>query len=88
MQHAPGFLALCDDARTRVREVTIDDMIARLALGEAFELVDVREDLEWAAGHAQGAAPIATVNRVTPSENGAENKQRRHSQTMHTQRRW
>ena len=55
MQHAPGFLVLCDDARTRVREVTIDDVIARLALGEAFELVDVREDLEWAAGHAQGA---------------------------------
>ncbi|HTH47099.1 MAG TPA: rhodanese-like domain-containing protein [Candidatus Limnocylindria bacterium] len=52
MQHSPGFLKLVDDAKTRVREVTIDDLRARLAANPQLILLDVREDGEWAAGHA------------------------------------
>lgn len=52
MQHSPGFLKLVDDAKTRVREVTIDDLRARLAANPQLILLDVREDSEWAAGHA------------------------------------
>ena len=31
MQHSPGFLKLVDDALTRVREVTIEQLRERLA---------------------------------------------------------
>lgn len=56
MQHAPAFLHLVDEARTRVREVTVDDARARQAAGAL--LVDVREESEWAAGHAAGATHL------------------------------
>lgn len=52
MQHSPGFLNLVNDAKSRVREVTIDDLRARLAANPALKLIDVREESEWAAGHA------------------------------------
>ena len=57
-QHAPGFLKIVADAKTRVRECTVDDVKARLAAGETFVLVDVREDGEFTAGHATGAVHI------------------------------
>lgn len=57
-QHAPGFLKIVTDAKTRVRECTVDDVRDRRARGEAFVLVDVREESEFAAGHAQGAVHI------------------------------
>ena len=50
-KHNPRFLQLVNDARTRIRELTIDDVKAKLDNGVAFTLVDVREDHEWAAGH-------------------------------------
>ncbi len=52
MQHSPGFLKLVDDALTRVREVTIEQLRERLAAGPGVVLLDVREESEWAAGHA------------------------------------
>jgi rhodanese-related sulfurtransferase len=58
MKHSPGFLAIVDDAKTRVRECTIADVKARLDAGERFELVDVREDGEWAVDRARGARHI------------------------------
>lgn len=58
MQHAPGFLAVVDDAKSRVREVTVAETQARLAANPSAVLVDVREDLEWQAGHAAGAVHI------------------------------
>jgi rhodanese-related sulfurtransferase len=54
-QHAPQFLNLVNDAKTRVKECTVDDVKARLAKGDKFILVDVREESEYAAGHAAGA---------------------------------
>lgn len=57
-QHAPGFLKLVTDAKSRVRECTVADVKARLDAGEKFVLVDVREDGEYAAGHAAGAVHI------------------------------
>jgi rhodanese-related sulfurtransferase len=57
-QHAPGFLKIVSDAKTRIRECGVDDVKARLAAGEKFVLVDVREDGEYAAGHAAGAIHI------------------------------
>jgi rhodanese-related sulfurtransferase len=58
MKHNPGFLALVDDAKTRVATCTVADVHARLTRGERFELVDVREDGEFAVDHARGARHI------------------------------
>ena len=55
MKHSPGFLRVVADAKQRIREVSIDDVKARLERGERFHLVDVREDSEWANGHLPGA---------------------------------
>lgn len=58
-QHAPEFLNLVNDAKSRVRECTLADVVARRNDGEKFLLVDVREDSEWAAGHAVGAVHLS-----------------------------
>ncbi len=50
-KHTPRFLQLVHDAKTRIKELTIDDVKDKLDRGEDFTLVDVREDHEWAAGH-------------------------------------
>jgi rhodanese-related sulfurtransferase len=54
-KHNPGFLALVDDAKSRIRQITIEDLKRMLAAGEQFLLMDIREESEWAAGHAAGA---------------------------------
>jgi rhodanese-related sulfurtransferase len=50
-----AYIALVADAKTRVREIDTTEFQAMTAAGEAFVLVDVREDREWNAGHAKGA---------------------------------
>jgi rhodanese-related sulfurtransferase len=54
-QHSARFLQIVDDARKRVREVTVDDVKSRLDRGEEFLLVDVREESEYAKDHLPGA---------------------------------
>ncbi len=58
MKHSPGFLKIVDDAKSRVKEISIDEVRRKQERGEPFEFVDVREDTEWAAGHAAGARHI------------------------------
>ena len=55
MQHNPGFLKFVDAARARVKECTVAEAKARLDRGEALYFLDVREDLEFARDHAEGA---------------------------------
>ena len=52
MDHSPGFLKLTNDAKTRVREISIDQARAWLLQNPKVMLLDVREDSEWSAGHA------------------------------------
>ncbi|MEZ6140812.1 MAG: rhodanese-like domain-containing protein [Zavarzinella sp.] len=54
-QHAPGFLKIVQDAKTRVQECTIEEYLKKLENGEKPLLVDVREESEFAAGHIPGA---------------------------------
>lgn len=54
-QHAPGFLRLVDEARTRIRETDVPTIRARMERGDPFVLLDVREESEWRAGHIPGA---------------------------------
>jgi rhodanese-related sulfurtransferase len=55
MEHSPGFLKLVADAKTRVREISLDQARAWLAQNPNIVLLDVREDSEWDAGHATEA---------------------------------
>jgi rhodanese-related sulfurtransferase len=57
-QHPPRFLKIVDDAKTRVRETTVDEIKSRLDRGDKFVLVDVREDSEWEKDHLPGALHI------------------------------
>jgi rhodanese-related sulfurtransferase len=54
-KHNQGFLDLVNDAKSRVREMNIDQYQQMKQSGEDHLLVDVREDSEWNAGHAAGA---------------------------------
>jgi len=54
-KHSPGFLRIVEDAKRRVREVTIDDVKKQLDRGDKIILVDVREESEYAADHLPGA---------------------------------
>lgn len=56
--HSAGFLALVHDAKTRVLEIDIDGYRVITRDGKAHLLIDVREDHEWAAGHAAGAVHL------------------------------
>jgi len=53
--HAAGFLALVEEARPRVKEISIAAYGERLMRHEQHVLIDVREDHEWARGHLPGA---------------------------------
>ena len=55
MKHNPGFLTLVNDAKSRIQQITIEDLKRMLAAREKFLLMDIREESEWAAGHADGA---------------------------------
>jgi rhodanese-related sulfurtransferase len=55
MKHTPGFLQLVEDAKRRVREVSVEEARARLDSNTQARLIDVREDNEWDAAHARGA---------------------------------
>ena len=55
VQHAPGFLRVVDDAKSRTREITVAQTRERLQSNLKAALIDVREESEWVAGHAAGA---------------------------------
>jgi rhodanese-related sulfurtransferase len=59
MQHAPGFLKLVSDAKSRVKEIDIEGYKKMAAAAEPHVLVDTREDHEWEAGHVRGAVHLS-----------------------------
>src|SRR5579863_4961693 len=57
--HNPGFLALVNDAKSRIQEIDIDGYQKLRAAGEEHVLIDTREDHEWTAAHAAGAVHLS-----------------------------
>jgi rhodanese-related sulfurtransferase len=55
MDHSPGFLALVNDAKARIRELSISETLERVEKDPSIKLIDIREDREWALGHITGA---------------------------------
>ena len=55
MKHTEGFLKLVNDAKSRIREVSVEEARELLGSFEGDEamLIDVREDNEWEQGRAQ-----------------------------------
>jgi len=53
-KHNPGFVALVDEAKKGIREVTAEQCRQLDGL-----LIDIREDHEWAEGHAAGATHLS-----------------------------
>ena len=58
MRHSPAFLKLVDEAKTRIRELTITEVKRKLDAKEKFILMDVREDSEWNASYLPGATHL------------------------------
>lgn len=56
---ATAYQTLVQDAKSRVKEVNVEQLKALKASGDNFTLIDVREDSEWTAGHAAGATHIS-----------------------------
>jgi rhodanese-related sulfurtransferase len=55
MEHSPGFLALVNDAKSRVKEISVAEVQHRFSRGADFVFVDTREEHEWDEAHAAGA---------------------------------
>ena len=53
------FQDLVKDAKSRVKEMNVDELKVLQTSGEKFVLIDVREDNEWDAGHAVGAMHVS-----------------------------
>jgi len=58
MKHSEGFLNLVNEAKRRIREVSVAETKVRIAQNPAARLIDVREDTEWQAAHAAGAVHL------------------------------
>ena len=59
MKHSVEFEQIASDARSRIREVSVNEALERInAAAGGATLIDVREDNEWQAGHAAGAVHI------------------------------
>lgn len=56
--HSPGFLAIVNDAKSRIEEIDLPAYLALRQAGEPHILVDVREESEFAAGHVKGAVHL------------------------------
>ena len=73
--HSEAFLNIVNDARSRVKEVDVDQALAALVAKPNAVLVDVREESEYAAGHVKGAEHIGKgvierdIERLHPDRN-------------------
>ncbi len=56
MKHSSEFLQIVEDAKSRVKEVSVSETLVRLQ--QNAKLIDVREDNEWDAGHAANAVHL------------------------------
>jgi rhodanese-related sulfurtransferase len=58
VQHSPAFLAIVNDAKSRVKEWGFREVKRRLDAGEKFTFIDTREDNEWDRGRLPGAVHL------------------------------
>lgn len=74
MKHSEAFEQICQDAKTRVQEITVIEVKQKLDAGENFVFIDVREDNEWDVDHAAGAQHLGRgiierdIEKVVPDK--------------------
>lgn len=77
MQHNPGFLKIVEQAKEHVKECTANDVYEKLARGDNFYLIDVREDHEYWVDHAARALHLGKgilerdIETVVPDKNAS-----------------
>jgi rhodanese-related sulfurtransferase len=59
MDHSPGFLAIVNEAKSRIKEISVDQARQRLKENPNAVLIDVREESEWQSGHAVEAIHLS-----------------------------
>ncbi len=52
------FMSMVDDAKKRIKEISIEDLQKRLKTNAELVVVDIREHSEYQAGHLEGAKYI------------------------------
>lgn len=75
INHAPGFLELVSEAKSRIQECSVEQVHQKQDAQEFFYLVDVREESEWQAGHIPGAIHISKGILERDIENRIPDKQ-------------
>lgn len=70
--HTAGFLAVVNDAKSRVREISIAEFAQHQVPSV---LIDVREDREWQAGHLPQAMHLGRGIIERDIENAVQDKQ-------------
>jgi rhodanese-related sulfurtransferase len=72
--HSPAFLALVNEAKSRIQELTVEQVRQKQRQGDPFYLVDVREESEWQAGRIAGAIHLSKgiierdIEKVIPDQ--------------------
>jgi len=75
MEHSPGFLKVVNEARPGIKEITVEQLRARLAQNPKTVLMDVREDGEWQKEHAAQAIHLGKgvlerdIEKMVPDPN-------------------
>ncbi len=75
MEHSGSFIKLVNEAKAKIREVRINDVLKMLTDQVAFTFIDVREDDEWRAGRAKGAIHVGRgvierdIENLVPNKN-------------------
>lgn len=72
--HTAGFLAVVNDAKSRIREISIAEFTQHQSPSV---LIDVREDREWLAGHLPQAMHLGKGIIERDIENAVQDKQQR-----------
>ena len=74
-KHANRFLEAVHDAKSRIKETTVEEVRSRLDANEDFFLIDVREESEYAAGHLPKALQLGKgiierdIEKIIPNIN-------------------
>jgi len=75
MNHSPGFLKLVNDAKKRIKEISVAQVKAKFKRRVDFLFIDTREDHEWNKSHAAGAIHLGKgiiereIERAVPDKN-------------------
>jgi rhodanese-related sulfurtransferase len=75
MDHSERFLKIVDDTKSRIQEISVAGTRKKLDAGNPVFFIDVREDHEWAKGHAKGALHLGKgiierdIEKTVPDQN-------------------